>query len=443
MYPVLDVGFRTTLRFEASVTRRTHRARVNLSMPSTANLSITGRDRRLDLFRGIANWAIFLDHIPNNVVAWITIRNYGFSDAAELFIFMSGYMTSLVCVNMMRRRGFVAGSSWLIKRVWQLYVAHIFLFVMYMAVIGHLAQSYDNLELINEFNVSGLLGNPFDLLTQGLLLRFKPLNMDVLPLYIVLMASMPPVLWLMLRLPDCTMIGSLGIYLAARHFGWNLSAYPNGVWYFNPFTWQLLFVLGGWLAICGARRLSFVIHSKSLLYIGAGYLLFSLVMTMSDHIPSLANWLPKWLFDAFNPNDKTNLAPYRVIHFTFIALFATRLPMNWRGLECRVFQPLIKCGEQSLHVFCSGVLLSFLAHFILESGSGTVRAQIFVSVAGLSLMTAIAYIASWSRTLDMPRSLFRSGRSGEDVIDTAASNDPQMPPNTQAWVERPDFSYQR
>ena len=41
-----------------------------------------GRDLRLDLFRGLANWAIFLDHIPNNTVAWLTTRNYGFSDAA-------------------------------------------------------------------------------------------------------------------------------------------------------------------------------------------------------------------------------------------------------------------------------------------------------------------------------------------------------------------------
>ena len=167
--------------------------RINATPP------MSGRDLRLDLFRGIANWAIFLDHIPNNVVAWITTRNYGFSDAAELFIFMSGYMTSLVCANIMIQRGFVAGTSWLMRRVWRLYVAHIFLFVLYVAVIGHVAQSYANPELINEFNIAGLLHNPFDVLTQGLLLRFKPLNMDVLPLYIVLLAGMPPILWLMLR----------------------------------------------------------------------------------------------------------------------------------------------------------------------------------------------------------------------------------------------------
>lgn len=413
-------------------------------MPANATLPISGRDHRLDLFRGVANWAIFLDHIPNNVVAWITIRNYGFSDAAELFIFMSGYMTSLVCANIMRRRGFVAGTSWLMKRVWQLYVAHIFLFVLYAAVIGYIAQSYDNPALINEFNIAGLLSNPFDVLTQGLLLRFKPLNMDVLPLYIVLLASIAPVLWLMLRLPDATMLGSLYLYLAARHFGWNLSAYPGGTWYFNPFTWQLLFVLGAWFALSGVKRFRRLITSPSLLYVGVVYLLFSFAMTMAGHIPNLANEFPKWLFDAFNPNDKTDLAPYRVIHFAFIALFATRLlPVNWSGLQCRILQPLIKCGERSLHVFCSGIILSFLAYFVLESGSRTVWSQIFVSVAGLSMMTAIAYFASWSKSFDKSRSLSLSGHFGRDAIDTADSDDAEMRSKSQTWLERTDLSYER
>ncbi len=404
---------------------------------------MSGRDLRLDLFRGIANWAIFLDHIPNNVVAWITTRNYGFSDAAELFIFMSGYMTSLVCANIMIQRGFVAGTSWLMRRVWRLYVAHIFLFVLYVAVIGHVAQSYANPELINEFNIAGLLHNPFDVLTQGLLLRFKPLNMDVLPLYIVLLAGMPPILWLMLRLPNATMLGSLCIYFVARDLGWNLSSYPRGAWYFNPFAWQLLFVLGAWYTVA-AIRLRPLTNSRALRYVGAAYLLFSLVMTMTVHIPYLANELPKWLFDAFNPNDKTNLAPYRVVHFVFFALFVTRfLPRNWRGLKSRILQPLIKCGEQSLNVFCSGVLLSFLAHFILETGSRTVWTEILVSVAGLSLMTAVAYFVSWSKTLDIPRPLFLAGRTGKDASNAANSDDTETSTNRPTWLGRIGFSHER
>src|ERR1700745_2215593 len=94
-----------------------------------------GRDLRLDLFCGVAIWAIFLDHIPNNVVNWITTRNYGFSDAADLFVFISGYTASFVYARMMMERGFIIGSTRLMKRVWQLYVAHVFLFVIYIASI--------------------------------------------------------------------------------------------------------------------------------------------------------------------------------------------------------------------------------------------------------------------------------------------------------------------
>ena len=99
-----------------------------------------GRDLRLDLFRGIANWAIFLDHIPDNIVNWITTRNYGFSDAADLFVFISGYTACFVYARMMLERGFITGGTRLIKRVWQIYVAHVLLLVVYLAEIGYLAQ---------------------------------------------------------------------------------------------------------------------------------------------------------------------------------------------------------------------------------------------------------------------------------------------------------------
>ena len=190
-------------------------------MKINATLPEKGRDLRLDLFRGVANWAIFLDHIPDNVVNWITTRNYGFSDAADLFVFISGYTASFVYARMMLERGFIVGATRLTKRVWQLYVAHIILFVIYIAAIGYLAQRFGDSEIINEFNVAGLVDNAIETLRQGLLLKFKPVNLDVLPLYIVLMGLFPPVLWMMLRQPNLTMLASIVLWLAARQFGWN------------------------------------------------------------------------------------------------------------------------------------------------------------------------------------------------------------------------------
>src|SRR5436309_14310296 len=86
----------------------------------------TERNLRLDLFRGIAVWLIFLDHIPSNLVAWITIRNYGFSDATEIFVFVSGYTAAFVYGREMQQRGFVVSGSRILRRAWQIYVAHVF-----------------------------------------------------------------------------------------------------------------------------------------------------------------------------------------------------------------------------------------------------------------------------------------------------------------------------
>src|SRR4051812_42876119 len=137
-----------------------------------------GRDYRLDVLRGFANWAIYLDHIPNNAVNWLTQRNYGFSDAADLFVFISGYTASFVYARMMLDRGVTIAGTRLIRRAWQIYEAHIILFVMYIAEIGYLAKRYADPNLQNEFNVAGFMAYPAETLYQGLILAFKPVNMD-------------------------------------------------------------------------------------------------------------------------------------------------------------------------------------------------------------------------------------------------------------------------
>ncbi|MCA6124790.1 OpgC domain-containing protein [Bradyrhizobium sp. WSM 1704] len=370
-------------------------------MDVKAVLPPRGRDYRLDLLRGFANWAIYLDHIPNNAVNWITQKNFGFSDAADLFVFISGYTASFVYARIMLERGFVIGATRLVKRAWQIYVAHVLLFVIYIAEIGYLAQRYHDPNLENEFNVAGFMANPAETLYQGLLLAFKPVNMDVLPLYIALMLLYPLVLWLMLRRLNLTLVLSFLLYLAARHFGWNLPAYPGGSWYFNPFCWQFLFVFGGWFALGGASESIGFIRSRSFLVLGAAYLLFALVMTLAGRFPELGQVMPVWLYDAFNPNDKTNLAPYRVLHFVILAFFVTRfLPRDWPGLEWPIFRPMIKCGQQSLEVFCSGVFLAVIAHVILVTFSNSFWMQVLVSAAGIALMTMLAYYRSWSKKVD-------------------------------------------
>ena len=115
-----------------------------------------GRDLRLDFFRGLALWFIFLDHIPNNIVSWLTVRNYGFSDATEIFVFISGYTAVIAYSRMMLREGWLRAASRIYRRVWQLYVAHILLFVAFTAQIAYVSISRNTPELIEEMQLLGL-----------------------------------------------------------------------------------------------------------------------------------------------------------------------------------------------------------------------------------------------------------------------------------------------
>jgi hypothetical protein len=128
------------------------------------------RDLRLDLFRGLALWLIFLDHIPSNIVSWGTIRNYGFSDAAEIFIFISGYTAAFVYGRAMRERGFIVAGARILKRAWQIYVAHMFLFLIYMAEIAYLSTSFENPLFTEEMGIFEFLKQPDGTLIQALLL---------------------------------------------------------------------------------------------------------------------------------------------------------------------------------------------------------------------------------------------------------------------------------
>src|ERR1700723_1820898 len=190
------------------------------------------RDLRLDLFRGIALWLIFLDHIPSNIVNWITIRNYGFSDATEIFVFISGYTAAFVYGRAMRQRGFVLASARILRRAWQIYVAHIFLFVLYMAEIAYVAATFENPLYAEEMKILDFLKQPDITIFQALLLKFKPVNMDILPLYIVLLLLFPPILYLLLRHPNIALTASAVLYVAAWKFDFNLAASPAGLWFF-------------------------------------------------------------------------------------------------------------------------------------------------------------------------------------------------------------------
>lgn len=356
----------------------------------------TDRDLRLDLFRGLALWFIYLDHIPSNIVAWITIRNYGFSDATEIFIFVSGYTAAFVYGRAMTDYGFVVSSARILKRAWQIYVAHIFLFVIYMGQIAYVARGFQNPLYAEEMNILEFLQQPDVTLVQALMLKFKPVNMDVLPLYIVLMACFPPVLWLLLRRPTLALALSVLLYALTWEFSWNLPAYPSGTWFFNPFAWQLLFVFGAWCALGGADRLGWLLRSRVTLAIAIAYLVVAFLITLTWHIPRLAPLIPHWVAEHIYPIDKTNLDVLRFAHFLAVAAVAVYfIPRDWPYLRSPWLRPAILCGQHSLEIFCLGVFLAFAAHFAKVEISPGIPMQIVVSVLGILVMVAVAWLLTW------------------------------------------------
>src|SRR6185295_14571687 len=322
-------------------------------------LPVTGeRELRLDLFRGLALWLIFVDHLPSNILAWFTIRNYGFSDATEIFIFISGYTAAFVYGRAMLDRGFVVATARILKRVWQIYVAHVFLFTIFLAEISYVASHFENPLYTEEMGILDFLKQPDVTIVQALLLKFRPVNMDVLPLYIVLMLFLPLILWLMERKPDLTLGLSVLLYAATWQFDLYLAAYPNGFWAFNPFAWQLLFVFGAWCALGGARRMSRILVSPVTMWLCLAYLVAALFVTLSWYLPQVPHLVPRRIEQWMYPINKTDLDVLRFAHFLALAALTVRfLPKDWPGLKSPWLRPLILCGQHSLEIFCLGVFL--------------------------------------------------------------------------------------
>lgn len=366
------------------------------------------RDLRLDFFRGLALWLIFVDHIPRNIVNWFTVRNYGLSDAAEIFVFISGYTAAYVYARAMRERGFAAAAVRILKRVWQIYVAHIFLLVIFFAQISYVARTFENPLFAEEMNVVELLRQPDATLPHAMLLQFNPANMDILPVYIVLLLAFPPVLWLMLRAPSAVLMASVALYAAAWQFEWNFASFPAGYWVINPLCWQLLFVFGAWCAVQGGKRMSVIVRSPVTLAASILYLIFAFLLVLSWHRPWLAAYKPDWLYEFLYPIDKTNLDVLRLAHFLALAAIVARLlPADWNGFKSPLLRPAILCGQHSLEIFCVGIFLSFAGHFIITEISGRISMQILVSAGGIGVMCGIAALITWYE--DMER---RAGSGG-------------------------------
>ena len=345
-----------------------------------------GRDLRIDACRGIALWFIFLDHVPNNIGSWLTLRNYGFCDAAEVFMFVSGVTCALAYGKAWRCEGWTGVISRTLQRSWDIYVAFLLL-MLACAILVHLTGGG---RLADESNTRILLDHPGATLARAAVLQYRLVNADVLPVFVLLHLLFAPLLWLLLRVPNVTLGASLALYALVHAFGWTVPAWPNGHWAFNPLAWQLLVVLGAWWMIEGKRFRPWV-TSRTALVAAVLYLVFSLIIALSWSIKPLEALVPQALLTLLYPMDKSNLDPSRLLHFLALAVLAAWfVPHNWRGLTTAVMRGAIRCGQNSLPIYCLGVLLTFASHLALLDISEGLTMQIALSVGGVLVMIVAA-----------------------------------------------------
>jgi hypothetical protein len=322
----------------------------------------------------------------------------------------------------MLQAGFVVATARILRRVWQIYVAHVFLFTIFLAEISYVATSFENPLYTEEMGIMDFLKQPDVTIVQALLLRFRPVNMDVLPLYIVLMLFLPIILWLMKWRADVTLALSALLYALTWHYDWYLTAYPNGVWFFNPLAWQLLFVFGAWCALGGAQRMSRILSSSVTLWVCLVYLFAAFCVTLTWHVPQLGHLMPRRLEQWMYPIDKTDLDVLRFAHFLALAAVTVRfLPKDWSGLKSPWLRPLILCGQHSLEIFCLGVFLAFAGHFVLAEISGGAALHAVVSVCGILIMWGMASVISWYKhSADKGASKTKATGGNADLVGGSA-----------------------
>jgi hypothetical protein len=363
---------------------------------NAASLVRPGRDLRVDLLRGLALWFIFIDHTPGNLLGSLTLRNVAFCDATEGFVLLAGYASGIAYGRFLEREGWLGAAAKVAGRAGTLYVAHIFLFVVFTAQVGFSAAALDQAAYLDELQLDPFGQEPYRALLEALLLRYQPAFLDILPLYIVVLAMFAVALPLIAR-PLLLLALSLGLYAAARWLDLAPPSWQGSGWFFNPLAWQVLFVVGVVLARADpawlGRRFGWnrgVAVLAVLGLVGAAVLL-----NLVWHGPSRGLEAPEQLAAWLAGVDKTDLHPARLLSVLVLTwLIAHLVPVDARFLGGRIAHPFLLMGQQSLPVFCAGIFLSFLGRVAIEV-SAAWPMQLAVNLAGLAALVAVGAISAW------------------------------------------------
>ena len=342
------------------------------------------RDGRIDILRGISLLMIFVDHIGGNRVSQITLSNWGFSDAAEVFVILAGVSSMLAYGRVFEQEGARHGVVRVALRCLHLYAAQVVLLVSTFLIVALWAHYFGTEFLGIEPSRPPGLGA----MARAMGLAQLPTFLDILPLYIVLLACFPLMQALWRISPAALLLPSLLVWRAAQVYPWlNIHNVPSGGgWFFNPFAWQFLFALGMALAVEHRRRGFTLPRWRPLRAVAVVYLLYALLAVAPWRRWGWYDWRPLIVFAP----DKSTLDPRRildVVAMIYLALSSER----FRAVQDHwLLRPLAMCGRHSLEVFAAGTLLSLLGRLVFTTFGTAPVAQVVVNGGGFAAMMAVA-----------------------------------------------------
>ncbi len=356
----------------------------------------------VDFWRGFALVSIFINHVPGIYYERFTHRNLSFSDSAELFVFLAGWSLGLLVYGSgLGKGGSKGGAAPLTFRLGgrslQIYAAHIVISGLALGLLAGAAYLTDTPPILEWHNAAAFFQNPAHTQLGIVLLTHQLGYFDILPLYVLLMLIAPAFVIIDRFAPGLLLPLSLGVYLTALVMKFTAPTWPvEGEWFFNPFAWQAIFVLGYALSQDrGAghfvRRNIVPIRRVSLPIV----IVFAIVAWFGLYPDPTAFPEPKMLF----LHSKSFLTPVRLLQFlALVAVFSAVYPAIARWLPW-LTAPLSMLGRNSLYVFCVASLLSLSAQILRFLYSGSLAVDTIVVIVGIGLLCLTAWLAEWRQRL--------------------------------------------
>ncbi len=348
------------------------------------------RDHRIDLLRGFALASIFINHMPGNRFEHWTSRNFGLSDAAEIFVLLAGFAAALAFFT--RFQSGQSGSYWTasykaIRRAGTLYGAHLLATIWVVALFAAAAAILGNPDYLDQIGIGPLVTDP----VPGIIgLSFGGYQLgyfNILPMYVVLLLMLPAFMWLAARSIWLALAASAALYVATHALALTMPSYPlDGGWYFNPFAWQLLFVIGLCAGVAKLQGRELAYH-PAVMIAALAYVVFGAVWAVG----SLGGVIGAGVVpEAVGTLHKSNLPLTRLLHVLALA-YVVSYSRIWDWLSRVPAQfALTRMGRNALPVFVASSLLSMAGLIVLmETGGGWIIETVLVT-AGLALMYGIA-----------------------------------------------------